>query len=1194
MLNKTFGKRIFGVVLILCMILSTMSFGVFADNADQTGTNGNKDGKVIFSCGFEDSSLIENSGAAGKSSYNKTSPGQYETNEYSITTADKHSGNQCLYVRATGETTAFDNRIPFTVNLEKDKYYKVSGWFKYDKTAFENYQLSHQAWFGEVTHINWGISETDDWRGRKNIYTSSGSGKNDYSDYKEVGGYDEQNKRTDISGGEWTKVETVVKAEKDYPYFLYISNYANINESHPRFLFVDDIEVKEVQPTVTLNGMPEDGKISLSESSTNATEVTFGDVNDENRLTKTYVDSETRLLYDDNEGVTLELQSAPNGVTFDAKSNTLTVAANSDGGRAIIKSTSRTGITAEHTIIIDKPTAPSADNVKISGNYAKGETLTGSYDYYDINGDAENGTIIKWYRADSANGNNKQQIAGADKKDYVLTQEDVGKYIFFGVTPATTVAPTVGTEVLSAPTDKIGGELVDLIIVSGQSNSVSGKVAVDEATGKNNNFIMTDADKVYSYEYDWVYNDDSSTVTNGELKDARYGALGFMIPLGIKYNELTGRKTIMIGTGKNGANISEFIDNGELMKKTKMAYDSCMSAVDAAGYTVDKKLAFWLQGEGNAHEQADSYSAKFEKLLTQWQADDQIGKFDMFGVLMNRAWIDIKQHNTNHDILMTGPRQVYYSLGLNDSAIYDNVKLVSCITDSLITDDGVAEYFGKTYRDADAFKVKFGYDRPTTAADILDGVGANRGHYTSKGYNELGFNAAQNAVAYLKGETKPEAIRILDETGSEISDNGTIDVSKWYACGAAYIYPLSAETSDKLTCTITKNGLPYTNVEYEKSTGMFIQKDYDDADGDVTAKFECGALSKTVKLKLADKNSSHIYNWITSGSETDTEYYKESASGDNNHITYPYTASIADGKLNTANYTLSFKDRIYLPMDVEWSISWKGNLSSKEHMDMPYAKYLFAGDEIAYANYEDAFRIEDSGIVFKQSTGSNEEYISAAYFNELDSTYSAKYEQGVWAWRSDSFKTFASQNGEWSIKNKKEDDGTYQMYFCFGDKEAAFRTWDGSNEDGYTLKGYNEYAKVSSESVISGKGRRKIELTNLFSDVGTEGIEWIKVCVNSNAGFNMLPAVKDNTATISFTDADKPFKVVAAIYDGSTLKNSKIIDITADMIGADKSGKAVADLTDFGLKGGETVTFYAWEDMVNIVPLGEKRSVSAR
>lgn len=1201
MLNKTRGRRIIGVVLILCMILSTMSFGVFADNTDEAGASEAGNSKVVFSCGFEDSSLIANSGQAGVSSYNETSPEKYQTNEYSITTDDKHSGNQCLYVKATEDTTGFDNRIPFKVKLEKGKYYKVSGWFKHDKTAFSTYEKEYREknnttegpWSGEVTHLNWGISENNDWRTRKNSYTSSGSGRNDYSNYATVDGYMDKDKRTDISSGEWTKVETVVKAEKDFIYTLYISNYGNINTTHPRFLFVDDIEVKEVQPTVTLNGMPEGGKIAVPETGGTETTVIFGDSNDESRLTKTYIDSETRLLYDDQEGVTLALKSAPTGVTFDATTGKLTVAPGAEGGKAIISSTSRTGITAEHTIIIDKPTAPTAENVKISGKYAKGETLTGSYDYNDINGDEESGTTLKWYRADDSTGSGKTEISDATgNKSYTLTNDDIGKYIFFGVTPKTTAAPTDGTEVLSAATEKIGSELVDLIIISGQSNSVSGKVATDETTGKNNNYVTTNEKKVYSYEYDWSYDSASKTgtVSNGELKDAQYGASGFMVPLGIKYNKLTGRKTIMVSTGKNGAGINEFIDDGEVKKKTKAAYDSCVSAINDKGYTIDKKLAFWLQGEGNSGEKADSYSAKFEKLLTQWQADDQIGRLDMFGVLMNRAWIDTKQHNTSHDILMTGPRQVYYSLGLNDSAIYDNVKLISCITDSLITDDGVEKYFSDTYSDAEAFKTKFGYDRPKTAAEILFGTGNNRGHYTAQGYNELGTNAAQNAVAYLNGKTNPTGIKVLNETGTEVADNGIIDLSKWYACGAAYTYPLSAKTSDKLTCTITKGGQPYNNVVYEKSTGMFIQKDYDDAEGDVTAEFKCGALSKTVKLKLADRNSSHIYNWITSGSATDTEMYKESTSSDNNYIQYPYTSKIIDGKLNTANYALSFKDRIYLPMDAEWTISWKGNLSSKSHMDMPYAKYLFAGDEIGYANNEDAFRIEDNGIVFKRSTGSKEEYVAAAYFTELDSSYATpKYNQSDWSWHSDSFDTFASQTDEWSIKNKKKADGTYQMYFCLGDKEAAFRTWDNSNTNDYALKNYNEYNKVSSDSIVSGKGLKKIELSNLFSDVKTEGIEWIKIYVNSSKGFNMTPAVQDSKATISFTDADKSFKVVAAKYDGSTLKNIKVIDVTSEDI---NKGEVTADLTDFDLKTGESVMFYAWEDMTNMIPLGNAKSAT--
>ena len=85
--------------------------------------------------------------------------------------------------------------------------------------------------------------------------------------------------------------------------------------------------------------------------------------------------------------------------------------------------------------VVYPATIPEAKNVAITGTLAVGETLTGSYEYFDINGDPEQGTIIKWYRGDSSTGP-WSEITSANGNTYTLTETDVGKYIKFEVTPA--------------------------------------------------------------------------------------------------------------------------------------------------------------------------------------------------------------------------------------------------------------------------------------------------------------------------------------------------------------------------------------------------------------------------------------------------------------------------------------------------------------------------------------------------------------------------------------------------------------------------------------------------------------------------------------------------------------------------------------------------------------------------------------
>jgi hypothetical protein len=90
--------------------------------------------------------------------------------------------------------------------------------------------------------------------------------------------------------------------------------------------------------------------------------------------------------------------------------------------------------------ILTDAEAPVASNVTITGPIAVNETLTGTYTYFDENGDLEGATEIKWYTADDAAGTNQAEVA-TGALTYLVKPADEGKYILFSVTP---VAQTGG------------------------------------------------------------------------------------------------------------------------------------------------------------------------------------------------------------------------------------------------------------------------------------------------------------------------------------------------------------------------------------------------------------------------------------------------------------------------------------------------------------------------------------------------------------------------------------------------------------------------------------------------------------------------------------------------------------------------------------------------------------------------------
>ena len=94
---------------------------------------------------------------------------------------------------------------------------------------------------------------------------------------------------------------------------------------------------------------------------------------------------------------------------------------------------------------LDANSPPVAGNVAIQGIAAEGETLTGTYDYGDAQGDAESGTTFKWYRSsDMVFDPGDTEIPGAQFTSYTLQPADDASFIFFEVTPAAATGASPG------------------------------------------------------------------------------------------------------------------------------------------------------------------------------------------------------------------------------------------------------------------------------------------------------------------------------------------------------------------------------------------------------------------------------------------------------------------------------------------------------------------------------------------------------------------------------------------------------------------------------------------------------------------------------------------------------------------------------------------------------------------------------
>ena len=108
---------------------------------------------------------------------------------------------------------------------------------------------------------------------------------------------------------------------------------------------------------------------------------------------------------------------------------------------------------------------PTVSNVSISGTLEVGETLTGSYDYDDLDSDPESGSVLTWYRSDDSGGTNKTAIGGADATTYTLVSADEGKYMSFSVIPSDGVDAGISGE--SSLVGPVQGESVSVSFAGG-------------------------------------------------------------------------------------------------------------------------------------------------------------------------------------------------------------------------------------------------------------------------------------------------------------------------------------------------------------------------------------------------------------------------------------------------------------------------------------------------------------------------------------------------------------------------------------------------------------------------------------------------------------------------------------------------------------------------------------------------------
>jgi VCBS repeat-containing protein len=120
--------------------------------------------------------------------------------------------------------------------------------------------------------------------------------------------------------------------------------------------------------------------------------------------------------------------------------------------------------------------APVASSAQISAPSAQvGKTITGSFNYFDFEGNPQGTPIYQWYRKDNASNTpaTPGTPIGTNSSSYTLVGADAGKYIWFKVKPTATTGSTPGDSVWSNIIGPIGAFSANISGTAGYCSGTS-------------------------------------------------------------------------------------------------------------------------------------------------------------------------------------------------------------------------------------------------------------------------------------------------------------------------------------------------------------------------------------------------------------------------------------------------------------------------------------------------------------------------------------------------------------------------------------------------------------------------------------------------------------------------------------------------------------------------------------------------
>ena len=807
---------------------------------------------------------------------------------------------------------------------------------------------------------------------------------------------------------------------------------------------------------------------------------------------------------------------------------------------------------------------PVATNVKISGKSNIDEKITLTYKLEDPSGSKELTAAIKWYR--SSDGIDWQEIDGAAEAAYWPAAEDLGQYIRAGVTPSKTDLD--GDEVYSNNIGPIERTAVDFIFVYGQSNSADTPFKGE----KNENAYLPPEHTLYTWQYprsvsgntySWngnglakITDDDGNDLGEwAEVNDVRM----FGVPLCTRWSELSGNKVVYFNAGIPGAAFGDLGKGQRGYNAAVAGIKKAFEEIEARGYTINKKLMFWLQGESNA---GGTLSAEYTKDFIEMQNGlySELGAFDLTGILIVRGWMNDCFHNQPWDLYLTGPRASQYAMNNAEN----NVNLVSIVTERMTNDKDLEEYMLEKYPNPVEFKNKFKMERPTNVSrQIVHSMsGSNDGHYVSQGKLLIGVDAAENAYKILYGTDKTATdIRVLNQFGVQQDSGDVIDLTGMKTYIAVTAMPVY--TDEKVEVTLSDNISDF--VKYDYYDGSLTQtKETNVEYGTIT--FKTKNAEKTLKVKLKTDGYPIKFGWDFE--EHDSVTVKKT-DGDVKIILARNIGNRGDGYSNNRMMGSAvgvFEDGYYS--------SKAGSVIPAFYLETPVA---------ADTNKNFAFKFK--GVMNANTDGFDK---SLLMFSKFLDRWGQLCDQAI---RAEDERLVLCAYDD-ALRKEVELKAVDLNEFCDDTLKTAFDVRSTEAEWEIGLKNGVLYAKRNGKTVeFTGSGELPEILTigGLFSNTVTS-LDYIDIIYDYNDIIDHNADYVNGRAKWeinNYTGNKQPYNLLFGIYEKDTGRLVKTIladDSSVDYAGT-KSGT-----TDLGM---DSETQYAksflWESMQTLKPVNEIR-----